>query len=100
MGLNVLLIAISVVDFIAAFLLYWSFPGDFMVAIAAIVLLKGIYSMTTSMANGFYIDVMGWIDFVAGILLIIINFGTPISFAWIFALLLAGKAGFSIVSSI
>lgn len=94
------LIAISVVDFLAAILLVWNFPGNFAFAVALIMLAKGIWSITSSLATGFYFDFLGMIDFFAAIVLIVINFGTPVSYAWIIGALVAGKAIYTLLSSI
>lgn len=95
-----MLIAISIIDFLAAILLVWQIPGNFTFAIALILLAKGIWSITSSLAAGFYFDFLGIIDFFAAVVLIVVNFGTPVSYAWIIGALLAGKAIYTLLSSI
>ena len=92
--------AFSVLDFFGAIFLVWAFPGGFMLAISLLLLAKGIWSMVSSFAAGFHYDVFGFIDFVAGIILIVVNFGTPIGFAWIVGIILAAKAIYTLLSSI
>lgn len=94
------LIAISILDFVAAILLAWSFPGSFMLVIALLLLTKGVWSVISSLNAGFYYDIFGFVDFVAAIVLIVINFGTPVGYAWIFAMFVAGKAVYTLLTSI
>ncbi|MBU0530665.1 MAG: hypothetical protein ABIH52_03160 [Candidatus Aenigmatarchaeota archaeon] len=55
---------------------YFDFAGNNLIFYLAIVgLLKGVYSILTAMAAGFYYDVIGWIDVVAGILLMTTTWG-------------------------
>ena len=100
MALNLLLILFSILDFLAAFFLVWAFPGNVMMWVSILLMLKGVYSVTMSAANGFYADALGGIDLVAGLLLIIMNFGTDISFSWIVGIIVAGKAIYTLVSSL
>ena len=100
MPLNLPLILFSILDFLAAFFLVWAFPGNVMMWVSILLMLKGVYSITTSMANGFYADFLGGIDLIGGLFLIIINFGTDISFAWILGVIVAGKAIYTLINSI
>lgn len=92
--------AFSVLDFFGAIFLVWAFPGNFMLAISLLLLAKGIWSMISSLAAGFYYDAFGFLDFVAAIVLLVINFGTPLSFAWVVGIILAAKAAYTLLSSI
>ena len=94
------LIGISVLDFLGAFLLVWSFPGTFMFVVALLLLIKGIWSMISSLAAGFYYDVFGFVDFAAAMVLLIVNFGTPLGLAWIIGAILAVKAAYTLLTSI
>lgn len=94
------LIAISALDFLAAILLVWSFPGSFMLVVALLLLAKGVWSIISSLSAGFYYDVFGLVDFVAAMLMIIVNFGTPVGFAWIVGAIIAVKAGYTLLTSI
>lgn len=94
------LLAVSVIDILAAVLLFFPLPGDFMFAVSLALLSKGIWSMMSSLASGFYYDVFGFIDFVGAVLLLIMNFGTPIGFAWMLGAMVAAKAAWATMSSI
>jgi len=94
------LVAISVLDFVGAIFLVWAFPGNVMLAVSLLLLAKGIWSMVSSVAAGFHYDVFGFVDFAAAIVLLVVNFGTPIGFAWIIGAILAAKAGYTLLSSI
>lgn len=94
------LVAISAIDFAAAILLVWHFPGGIMLAVGLILLAKGIWSAVSSFAEGFYWDMFGFLDFAAALVIIVLNFGTGIGFAWIFGILMAAKATYTLLSSI
>lgn len=97
--LNIPLIILSVVDFAGAILHVWPMPGNFMIAISIILMVKGAWSIVSSLSHGFYLDFLGGIDFLAGLVLIVVNFGTPLSFGWMLGLVLGLKATYSIFSS-
>lgn len=94
------LIAISLIDFVAAFLLVWSFPGTFMLVLALVLMSKGIWSIISSVRNGFYFDFLGWVDFAAAVVLLAINSGMAISFAWIVGIIIAVKAVYTLLTSL
>lgn len=94
------LFAISIVDLLAAVLLFWPFLGTFMLLVALMMLAKGIWSVTSSASAGFYWDIFGAVDFVAAIVMIIVNFGTPVGFAWVFGSIVGAKAVYALLSSI
>lgn len=100
MALNLLLVLFSALDLTAAFLLAWPFPGSAMLWASILLILKGVYSITTSIGSGFYADFLGGIDLLAGVFLIAMNFGTDISFAWILGVVVAGKAIYTLINSI
>lgn len=95
-----MLMAISVIDFLAAILLIWNFPGTFMLVVALVLLAKGVWSIVSSLAEGFYYDIFGFVDFSGAIVLLVVNFGTPVSFAWIIGAAVGGKALYTLLSSI
>lgn len=94
------LIAFSVLDFLGAILLVWAFPGDFMFAVSLLMLGKGIWSILSCVAAGFYYDMFGLLDFVAGIVLLAANFGEVFVLAWVVGVILAIKAIYTLLSSI
>jgi len=97
---SILLLAITVVDILAAILFFFPFPGDFMLAVAILLLGKGMWSMISSLNAGFYYDLFGLLDFLGAIVLLVLNFGTPLSFAWMFGALIGFKALWATLSSI
>jgi hypothetical protein len=97
---SILLLAITVVDILATILFFFPFPGDFMLAVAILLLGKGIWSVISSLNSGFYYDAFGLLDFLGAIVLLIVNFGTPLSFAWMFGALIGLKAVWATLSAI
>jgi len=97
---SILLLAITIIDILAAILFFFPFPGDFMLTIAILLLGKGIWSMISSLNSGFYYDMFGLLDFLGAIVLLIVNFGTPLGFAWMFGALIGLKAAWATLSSI
>lgn len=57
------------------------------------ILLKGLYSMAMGALNGFYFDVLGWADVLAGGVLL---FSWSIPFLWVFV---AGKGLYSMLQA-
>jgi len=94
------LIGISVIDFAAAFILIWSFPGTFMFILGLILISKGIWSIISSLRAGFYFDFMGLIDIVAAVAILIVNLGIPLGFAWIIGIIIAIKATYTLLTSL
>lgn len=97
---NILIILLSIVDFAGAILHVWPIPGDFMLMISLILVVKGVWSIISSLYYGFYYDLLGLLDFITGLILLIVNFGTPLSFGWIFGLLLGLKATYTLITSL
>lgn len=100
MAANPVLGAIGLLDFTAAFLLVWSFPGTFMLVVSMILLAKGIWSILSSIHSGYGFDAFGALDFFAALVLLVVNFGTPVGFAWLVGVILALKAGYTMLSSV
>ena len=48
-------------------------PGSFVFYLAVFMLLKGLWSVFTSAASGFFFDIMGILDILAAIALFLIN---------------------------
>ena len=95
-----LLTIIGVFDFIAGILLIFPFPGTVMFAFALLMLTKSIWSILSSVASGFYYDALGLVDFIGAVVLLALNFGAGVGFAWIIGLIIVLKALYSTYSSL
>lgn len=100
MAANPIMGAIGTIDLVAAFFLVWAFPGTFMLIVGIALLGKGVWSIISSLHAGFYMDMFGVLDFVAALVLLIVNSGFTIEFAWLIGVILALKAGYTMLSSI
>ncbi|MBI2084819.1 MAG: hypothetical protein HYT70_04405 [Candidatus Aenigmarchaeota archaeon] len=76
-----LLIFFNFVSFLHIFLLY----------LGITILFKGIMSVLYGLEKRFYLDFLGGIDILSGLLLIFTFFGLPAGFVWIFGVLLLSK---------
>ena len=77
---SMFIILFAIVDLIVGITLaaspYFDFTGQNLVFYAAVLgMVKGLYSVFTAMASGFMYDVIGWIDIVAGFLLLLTTWG-------------------------
>ncbi len=82
-----LFIVLSVSSFLHSLLLY----------LGIIVLFKGIMSLLYSIQKSFYFDFLGWVDILSGMLLLLMFIGLPVSFVWIFGVLLLAKGIWSLL---
>ncbi len=64
-----------------------------------VILVKGVWTVFDSLRKRFYVDILGWIDVVAGFALLLVFFDKSISLLWVFGLLLLGKGLWSILNS-
>lgn len=64
---------LAVLDIIAgvAFGTMNSWTDKWLLLIGLVILIKGFYSVTTGLMGGWYFEFMGWIDIVAGILILV-----------------------------
>ncbi|RLI97124.1 MAG: hypothetical protein DRO99_03410 [Candidatus Aenigmatarchaeota archaeon] len=60
-----------------------------------LAILKGIYSVVTAAGAGFYLDVLGWLDLVVGLLLLLANWGIVFPFFLYIGILLILKGIYS-----
>jgi hypothetical protein len=81
-----LLIVLGLLDIFAGFSLLslGSIPSSILIIIGAIIALKGVASLLGSLASRYYLDWMGWVDLIAGLLLI---FTFDVPFFWILLML-------------
>ena len=63
---------------------YGAFGAGIVVAVGIIALLKGMWSIISGIASGFWLDVLGFLDLLAGISLIL---GFSIPYLWAFVIL-------------
>jgi hypothetical protein len=101
MALNFALIVFSILDFLGAFLLFLAIPSsEFALAIGILLLLKGLWTIFSSVSSGFYFEFLGAIDFLAAIFLVGTYFGALSEVAWIFGLFLLLKAIYTVIRSL
>lgn len=105
MGILISLAALvlSVLDiFSSLVIIFPSFPifSPLLVFYLALFLIaKGFWSITTSIAGGFYFDFMGGIDLIAGVVLFLMYSGVALPF-WIFGIILLLKGIYSALFSL
>ena len=82
---SVMLMFISMLEVLAGGLVYFhSFPfHQIFIYMSIFYLLKGMWSLVSSLAAGYFYDWMGALDFIAGIALLLIFYGTVLNFFWI-----------------
>jgi uncharacterized membrane protein HdeD (DUF308 family) len=60
-----------------------------------LAIIKGLYSVATAAGAGFYLDVLGWLDLVVGVMLLMVNWGFGFPFFLYFGILLILKGIYS-----
>lgn len=81
-----LLAVLGILDTVAAGALIIAFPRAIVFWLGALILIKGISSVIGGAIEGWWFDVLGWIDLVAAVCLLL---GWSIPFLWL-ALLAKG----------
>ena len=79
-----MLVLLALLDILAGITLVFSWAGQVVSIIGLLVLVKGIYSLTTSFTSKYFFDWMGWVDLITGIMLI---FGLFVPFFWVLPIL-------------
>lgn len=99
---SVVLLFISMLEVIAGALVYFHwFPWHPIFTYMSIFyLLKGIWSIVSSIASGFFYDWMGALDFITGIALMLIFYGTILDFFWIIGVAHILKGLYSLIFSL
>lgn len=69
--------------------------SGWILAFGIIAILKGIYSVLTAAGAGFFLDVLGWLDLIVGILLLLVNWGIVFPFFVYVGILLILKGLYS-----
>jgi hypothetical protein len=102
MGENMVLLSIfGLVDVLLGGVLaaspFFSYAGMAVIsALAAIAVVKGLYSVATAAFSSFYFDMLGWLDLIVGALLFLTVFGVHFPwFLWI-GVFMAAKGVYSI----
>lgn len=72
----------------------------FALYLGVIFILKALYSILTALAAGFPFDVLGWLDLIAGIVLMLLYWGFPVSFAFWVGIIMILKGVYSILLGI
>lgn len=100
--MNPLLFILSVLDALGAALILFGVKtpiiGPFMIYFAYMILVKGIISISISFPAG-YFDWMGILDAIAGIVLILISYGTNFQIFYIFGIIYGLKAAYCLFRS-
>ncbi len=83
--MSVILVFIAIVEVFAGAIvfLHWFPVISVFLYLGLIYILKGVWSMTSSIFAGYLYDWMGALDFIAGIAMLLIFGGTIFSFFWI-----------------
>ena len=100
--LNVLLIILAVVDIVSGFFIFFH-PGILMRLIfylAVICLAKGGWSVLSSAIGGFHFDILGWLDILAGIVLLANFYSISFPFLSIVGAAMLLKGAWSLLFSI
>lgn len=78
-------------DVITSIALFLGSQNTLFMTIGVIIFIKGVYSIVSSVASGYYFDIMGVIDLISGICLLS-GFGIP--FLW---LVMLAKGAYSMI---
>lgn len=74
--------------------------SGFVSTLAIIMIIKGIISYVSGAASGFFLDFMGVLDMIAGVMLMLATWGFVLFFFPYFGLLLLLKGVYSIIIGI
>jgi len=91
---DLMLMLLALLDILGGLTLAFSWTYPFVYFIGLLILVKGLFSLAGSLTSGHYFDWMGWVDIIAGIMLI---FGFGISWFWVLPVL---KGCYSLLFSI
>lgn len=94
------LMAISVIDIVVGILIIFGIGqgNNYVLFLFIVSLLKGSFSVVSSFSEGFYFDIFGALDFVAGVVLMLIFFGIGFPSLWIVGVLMLLKGLYSFFS--
>ncbi len=97
-----LLAVLGVLDLLCGILLGLSsfipyIGSGFIYALGIILILKGIISYLAGAAKGFFLDFMGILDIIAGVMLVLATWGFVVFFFPYIGILLALKGIYSII---
>ncbi|MBU3905151.1 MAG: hypothetical protein KJ906_03320 [Nanoarchaeota archaeon] len=88
-----MIMLLSILDIISGLVLALNLQGTLVTIIGTIILLKGIYSLITSLIVKYPLDWMGWIDLITGIMIL-----TTFSISWFWVVPIL-KGAYSFISS-
>ncbi len=99
---SIILILLGVLEIFAGAIVYFHYFPIFVVFLwfGAIYIVKGIWSVVSSVAVGNFFDWMGAIDFLVGLTMISIFYGNIFWFFWIIGLAHLLKGTYTIILSI
>ena len=100
--LMVVLVILGIIDLIIGVLLVVSPAGglvgnSIVFVLGIIALLKGLYSVLAAAGAGFFFDILGWLDLIAGIFLLLANWGIVFGFFLYVGILMILKAFYSAI---
>ena len=100
-----LLFVLGVLDIIIGGALWWAAgPGvagaTILIVLGIVWFLKGLWSILSAAAAGFFFDVLGVFDLVSGIFLSLAYLGLGFEFFWYMALLMIVKGLYSFIMGI
>jgi len=76
-----LLVVLGIFDILVGLtILFKEFFSGLILTVGVIVLIKGLFSVLGSLMNKFFLDILGWIDLLAGIVLL---FNVNIPLIWL-----------------
>lgn len=104
--MNPAVFILSILDILAGLLVFSSYSGleglfgKIVLYAAVFHIVKGAWSVFTSYLMGFFFDVLGWIDFIAGILILLALYGFAFHFAYVVAIIIVIKGLYCILFSL
>jgi len=90
---------LSIIDLLAGSLLLFNLHF-FLNYITAIVALKGLFSIFSSLGAGYWFDWMGFVDILTAIALLLFSFGVPATFFTTIAWIIIFKGIYCLIRSV
>ncbi|MBI2547345.1 MAG: DUF308 domain-containing protein [Candidatus Aenigmarchaeota archaeon] len=93
---------LAILDVISGVLLLFSFVPfvyNILFYLGVIIIVKGAWTVFDSLHKNIYFDGLGWIDIMSGAVMLLLFFGWPISFGWLFGILILVKGLWSVLNA-
>jgi len=97
-GIAIIEFVFSIADFLAAIAILGGgfvaglLGADFVLWVAIIILVKGLYSLLTSISGGYFFDWMGYCDVAAGLVIFLAGAGVSYEFFALVGMVMLVKA--------